>query len=176
MATSFRRLAGFLITAVMLAAPSARADDLLHVRVESPYLGSVVARASDRSARLRGLIAEIDGTNVIAHLACAHFSRSTLRGRTLLVAANQDVRYVRVQVDCMLQESELVAIVGHELQHVAEIAADAEVVDGRSLGALYRAIGFSACGFGQSEQFETEDAIRVGARVREEFFRSPAAH
>jgi hypothetical protein len=176
MPTSFRRLVGFLITAATLAAPSARADGLVRVRVESPYLRSLVARATDRSAKLRGLIGQIEGTNVIVHLVCERFSRSTLRGRTLLGMANQHVRYVRVQVDCMLQERELVAIVGHELQHVAEIAAAAEVVDGRSLSALYRAIGFPTCGFGQSEQFETGNAIRVGERVREEFSRSAAAH
>ena len=176
MPTSFRRLVGFLITAAMLAASSARAEGLVRIRVDSPYLRSVVARASDRSAKLRDLIGLIEGTNVIAQVGCERFSRSTIRGRTLLVTATQGVRYVRVQVDCMLQESELVAIVGHELQHVAEIAAAADAVDGRSLSTLYRAIGFPTCGFGQPEQFETDEAMRVGERVREEFSRSAAAH
>src|SRR5438309_688025 len=132
MATSFHRFAASTIAMLMLVAHSAGAADVERVRIESTYLQGVVARAAAHSQTLRDLIDDIQHSNVIAYVACEHFLSVTLRGRTRFVSGGQDVRYVRDEVDCMQTPIDVIAIVGHELRHVAEIADVTMVIDDRS--------------------------------------------
>jgi hypothetical protein len=170
MATSLLRwIAVSLIAVVAVAGRSARAGDIARVRIESTYLQSIVSTAVDRSPTLRGLIDRIDASNVIVYVTCEHFRSLLLRGQTILMSGTATVRYVRVQIDCMLPATDLAAIVGHELHHVNEIAAAGTIVDSRSLRLLYGSIGFVTCGSWQSEHFETIDAVHAGERVREEY-------
>lgn len=173
---SFVRRVAATLGVFIAAAGTARADRIERVRAAPAYLQSVIANASERSPLLRNLIQRIDESNLIVHVTCEQFRDVTLRGRTVLVWGNHDVRYVRVQVDCILPIVDLVAILGHELQHVAEIAAADTVVDARSFVALYKSIGFPSCGSWLSEQYETEEAKRAGERVRFEYARKAAAH
>jgi hypothetical protein len=138
------------------------------IRVESRRIRSELSHALDRSSTLREIIQKIQRSDVIVHVTCERFSALTLEGRTVWASAGPDVRYVRVQVDCMLATQRLVAILGHEFQHVAEIAAAPDVVDERSFGRLFKSIGYS-CGGTSSEQFETEKALDAGERVRREY-------
>jgi len=112
-------------------------------------------------------VTRIDASNVIVHVECARLHSFVLEGRTLFIVATRDVRYVRIQVDCLLVDRELTAIIGHELQHAAEIAAAPDVVDGRSFAGLLQKIGFLQC-CSTSERYETNAAIDAGGRVRNE--------
>ncbi len=170
------RIAASTIAVLVLAAGAARAESITRLRIESTYLRAVVADVRERSPTLRRLMTQVDESNVIAYLICERFAGGTLRGRTFLTSGNHDARYVRVHVDCMLPRIDLVAIVGHELQHVAEIAVTDAVVDGRSFGALYKIIGFPTGGFRLWEQFETMAAVRAGERVRQEYAGRTIAH
>jgi hypothetical protein len=161
-----RRLTAFVF-GFLVAAGRAGADDMERLRTDSTYLQTIIAETVHRSPTLRSIIREIDASNVIVHVTCAHMKRTTLEGRTLWVSASPEVRYLRVQVDCMLPRFELAAIVGHELQHVAEVARANGVVDQRSFGRLFSVIGFSTCR--TEEQFETDGAILAGERVRQEY-------
>jgi hypothetical protein len=138
------------------------------IRVESGRLHTQLARVTDRSPTLRAIVGQIEQSNVIVHVNCEHFVSVTLEGRTVWGSAGPDVRYVRVQIDCMLPNQRLVAILGHELQHVAEIAAAPEVVDTRSFTRLFTTIGYS-CGARWPERYETSQALEVGERVRQEY-------
>jgi hypothetical protein len=168
MATHATRLLAAAMFALVLA-PVTRsdADEMKRVRADSTYLLTIMADAADRSPTFRAIVQQIEASNVIVHVACERLNSAILQGRTMWVAAGPGVRYVRVQVECMLTRTELVAIIGHELQHVAEIAAANDVVDRRSFARLYNTIGFSTCRFG--EQYETDRAIHAGERVRQEF-------
>src|SRR5262245_32350696 len=98
----------------------------------NPFLQSVLADASGRSPLLAAIVGAIDASDIIVHLTCEHFTVSSLEGRTMWVSGNRDARYLRVQIDCLLPHTRLVAILAHELQHVAEVASAREVVDERS--------------------------------------------
>lgn len=162
-----RRAAAAVFGIVLLSATQSGAGDIKHIRAESTYLQSIVADALDRSLTLRAIVQQIDASDVIVHVTCEQLNSSILQGRTMWVSASAGVRYLRVQVECMISRPDLVAILGHELQHVAEIAAATDVVDRRAFARLYEAIGFSTCRF--REQYETDRAIRAGERVRQEF-------
>lgn len=168
MADTTGRIVACMMGVLLAAASLSRADDLKHVRTEVSYLHTVFEHAVSRSSTLSTIVERIDRSNVIAYVTCEHFISVTIEGRTMWVAAVHDVRYVRVQVDCLLPRHRLVAILGHELQHVAEVAAAPDVVDVRSFGRLFGSIGFSICHF--VEQFETPAAIEAGERVRREVF------
>jgi hypothetical protein len=162
-----RLLAASMFGFVLMSAAQSRADDMKRIRTDSAYLQVLVADAGDRSPTLRAIIQQIEASDVIVHVTCEHLNSATLQGRTMWASASPGVRYLRVQVECMISRLELVAILGHELQHVAEIAAASDVVDRRSFARLYSTIGFSTCRI--AEQYETNGAIRAGERVRQEF-------
>ena len=144
------------------------AQSVPRIRVESGRLRTELAHVIDRSPTLRGIVGQIEQSDVIVHVTCEHFVSVTLEGRTVWGSAGPDVRYVRVQIDCMLPDQRLVTILGHELQHVAEIAAAPDVVDTRSFTRLFKTIGFS-CRVRWPEQFETAQALAAGERVRQEY-------
>ena len=168
MATRATRLLAVSMIGFLLA-PATRsdADEMKRIRTDSTYLRTVVAEAAVRSPTLRALVRQIEESDVIVHVTCEHLNSAMLEGRTMWVSATPSARYLRVQVECMLTRTALVAILGHELQHVAEIAAAVDVVDRRSFARLFNTIGFSTCGF--AEQYETSGAMRAGERVRQEF-------
>jgi hypothetical protein len=142
--------------------------DVPRIRVESRHLRAELSLVIDRSPTLRSIVQHIEESDVIAYVTCERFASVMLEGRTAWGAASPEVRYVRVQIDCMLPTQRLVAILGHELQHVAEIAAAPEVVDPRSFAKLFKSIGYS-CGSSASEEFETARALEAGERVRREY-------
>jgi hypothetical protein len=141
------------------------------IRPASPYLKTVIATGRDRSATLRSLVERIEQSNVIVYLTCTTFASVTMAGRTFLVSAGPDFRYVRVQLLCQQPLPGLVAIIAHELQHVVEIASAAWVVDDRSFERLFSMIGFSTCLARPSNQFETGAALETGARAHSELLR-----
>lgn len=155
------------ICALCLVPGRPHADERSRVRTESAYLHAVLAEATERSSTVSTLIDRIQTSNVIAHLECGHFTSLTLQGRTIFVLAKSDVRFVRVQINCGLARPDLMAIIGHELQHVAEIAGAPDVVDQPSFVRLLRAIGFARNGTPQ-EEYETEAALQAKERVSRE--------
>jgi len=123
----------------------------------------------ERSVLFRALVERIKQSDVIVHLTCSRFKRTRLSGQTLLASAGPDVRYLRVQVDCQLSDPALVSVIGHELQHVVEIASAPSVVDDKSFARLFQTIGFSTCLSPEADRFETAAALKSGERVRTEY-------
>jgi hypothetical protein len=83
------------------------------------------------------------------------------------MAAAGGRRYLAISVDPKYAGCQLTALLGHELQHAAEIAGEPSVVDARSLAAVYRRIGF-ASGRWEQERYESRAAIDVGRQVMRE--------
>jgi len=162
-------IAVFMSVLVLVCPTRSRAEmpqGVPRIRVESRHARELLAAAIGRSPTLQNLVQQIERSNVIVYVTCKHFDSVTLQGRTMWGAASADARYVRVQVDCMLVNQQLVTILGHEFQHVVEIATAPDVVDEDGFARLFRTIGYASCG---REQFETGKALETGARVREEY-------
>ena len=145
-----------------------RAEGFEHIRPQSSLLKTAILTAFDGSPTFRSIVERIEGSDVIAHVTCGYFKTSSVVGRTMLAAAGPDVRYVRVQILCDQSPPALVAMVAHELQHVAEIASALAVIDDNSFVRLYRTIGFPTCLSTEVGQFETPAAVEAGQRVRAE--------
>jgi hypothetical protein len=138
------------------------------IRVPIRHLESWIAEGLARSATLRGLVERLDRAHVIVYFGVNPLGAGML-GRTQIMGAGGGFRYLHIDVDDRGQRIPVLSIVGHELQHAAEIADDPSVVDEPTLAALYERIGTEK-GFRQNRTrwFETDAAIEAGRRVYSE--------
>jgi hypothetical protein len=125
---------------------------------------SLLQDARERSATIRSLLDRLDGSDVIVYLQRNVFERPEVKGRTSLITAVPDARFLRVIVRSALADDRGVEMLGHELQHVHEIAQEPRIRSERHLQQYLNVIGFE-CG---TSRFETEAAILVERQVRTE--------
>lgn len=123
---------------------------------------SLLQDARERSATIRTLLDRLDGSDVIVYLQRGVFEREEIQGRTSLITAVPDARFLRVIVRSALADERAVEMLGHELQHVHEILQEPLIRSEATLREYLKVIGFE-CGTGR---FETEAAIRVERQVR----------
>lgn len=127
----------------------------------------------DRSPTLRALVDRIERSQVIVYLEMEPRLRRRLSGCLTWVAAVDRFRYVRASINPDLAFDQQIAAVGHELQHVLEIAEHPDVVSEPSLIALYRRIGLQRPYGGLD--WDTIAARDTGSVVRRELARMPTA-
>ena len=164
-----------LSSLLLLPAAHARAQaaGYQRVRTDSRYLRLVVASGIERSPTFRRIVDRLEQSDVIVEVQCGHFTGSQRAGRTVLLSANANVRYVLVEVACWATTGPSLHMIGHELRHALEIAEAPWVVDGPTLSQLYQNIGFPTLGTAAREtfgEFETENALEAGERVHHELF------
>ncbi len=136
-----------------------------HVRTMDKRLRSVIDEGLARSASFRGLIARLDGSDVIVYVAPECPMSSRLFGRLTLLGMGGDRRYVNVRISCMLPVAQQIAALGHELRHAVEIADAPSVVDNASLAAEYRRVGFASRAVRRGDGYESRAAIDAAHQV-----------
>jgi hypothetical protein len=94
-----------------------------------------------------------------------------IEGRLISLARAHQVRYVRIQLALRGSAEDMIALLGHELQHATEVADAAGAADADSLLALYQRIG-TRHGEGQ---YDTVAAEEMGRTVRRELLSMPSA-
>ena len=141
------------------------------VRVMSPALGDAFKVGMKRSATFRAIVDEIEASNVVVYLV-AETQMETRAAHVGLLGAGGGRRYVKVSVDPRYKGCTLVGLIGHELQHAAEIAADPSVDSVARLRALYQRIGFLVCE-GSHECFDTNEAVEAGRLIEAEMTAGP---
>ena len=147
-----------------------------HVRYADAVIAAAIARGLD-APLFAELLASIERSDVIVYL-----ERGTCRGRgtgmTEFLTAAGDVRYARITLNIGRLGDAEVALVGHELQHVVELAKAASVRDIRAYRELYESIGYPTAGRA-SASFETDAAQKTAWRILEQLRRGvslPATH
>ena len=85
------------------------------------------------------------------------------------IARSATDRFVRIQLNADCSDQTLVALLGHELQHVVEVADHPEVQSPEDLRAFYRRTGMRT----GPDTFDSEEARQTGYLVRAEIFRKP---
>lgn len=139
-----------------------------HLRGLDPYARWLIDSALLRSSTVRQLAVRLDASDVIAYVQIVAIPART--ARTALINGDGPMRYLLVSLHRAETPDRLIELLGHELQHVSEIAAAPHVRDDRALGELYRRIGMSLIA---SNRFETVAAQLVARRVRRELAASP---
>lgn len=133
-------------------------------------LMSLVDQGLARSATLRDLVRHLERAQVIVYLSKGTLPPAT-EGRTRLLTAANGWRYLSIDFDWRLANFDLIARLGHELQHATEIADCMEVVDEPSLAALYERIGTrQSHAMSPITTYETTRALEVGRQIYRELF------
>ena len=160
-----------LLTLLPAAHAQAQERGLQRVRTESRYLRLVLASGIERSPTFRAIVDLLEHSDLIVEVQCGHFVTSQQGGRTVLLSAQPQVRYVLVELACWAENGPSLHMLAHELRHALEIADEPWVHDSATLAQLYQAIGFptrSIAAFEMFGAFETSDAIAAGERVHHE--------
>jgi hypothetical protein len=127
---------------------SARADELLQDAVR-------------RSTTIGGLLSMIEASDVLVFLDVV-YDPSALLGRTTVIGATVQARLLHVALSGRVPPDRLVELLGHELEHVVEIARTPEIRDTYTLARAYERLGWQF----ESGHFETEAARYTELQVR----------
>jgi hypothetical protein len=134
-----------------------------HVRAVDARMGGAIAGGLRRSTTFAQLVLALDRSDVIVYIETARGMPSALAGRMLIAPGPAGQRYLRIQIAAAPRGNELIALVGHELQHALEVAESPGVRDEASLIALYEAIGHGTQG---PHRYDTMAAQNAGRKVR----------
>jgi hypothetical protein len=134
------------------------------VRSESPWLRVAIAEGNEKSPTFRRVVEAINSTNGIVYVqegdcrrrvrACLHLSMETAGGN----------RFLRIFVDrAKLQGCELIALIGHELQHTLEVLGNPHIRTWRQMYAMFDLRGRTIY-----DTFESDAAMTVEMQVEKE--------
>jgi hypothetical protein len=124
---------------------------------------AVIIEAAARSKTFRDLVDQIGTTDGVVYVAegqCGYGVHACLLHRMTAMGAH---RVLRILVDPRTADRDLMAFVGHELQHAVEVLSNRNVRSSGAMTLLYKRI-CNACG----SRFETDAAIGAGNFVRAE--------
>jgi len=165
------RLLSFASLLLLLASPApaqeTSAQSYTHIRTAKTQLRAVMSSGMHVSPTLRTIVEQIESSDVIAYVDLHLLTAPGVAAQTQFVNAAGGKRYVRVVIDSRFNGTVLLGLLGHELQHVAEMAGEPSIVDHRSLAAFYRRTGFRSPA-GGTNRFESAAAIMAGRRVMNE--------
>jgi hypothetical protein len=142
-------------------------DDMAIARIRStdPVLSVLIDRAAAQSSTFQQLRTAIQRSNGIVQVEkgnCRHGVRACLLMWMEIAESN---RFLRIVIDRRKGDSDVdvMASIGHELQHAVEALSESGITDGRG---LYNFFGRLAPTI--DHPFETIAAIDVGGAIRRE--------
>ena len=146
------------------AADPARAP---RVRVRTPALESVFRTALDRSPTFHALVSELEESDLIVYVDRDLMLRPSVHGGITFAGEGEGVRYLNVWLNPRNTTRQMMATLGHELQHAVEVARATHVRSGEAFLRHYRHIGVR----GASDNWDTREAREAGRLVAREIAR-----
>lgn len=168
MARTHLRLTLILLAAT--ASPVAAELSYSHVRARHPKVEPFLREAIDRSPLVRQLVATLDASDVIVYLEMWPMLGAAHRGAIVFAADAGGFRYLRIRLNPANPPDQMIAAIGHELQHAVEIAQAPWVRSSRDVGAYYQRIGVPGAG---GKGWDTHAAREAGQLVRRELRDDP---
>jgi hypothetical protein len=141
---------------------------IARIRSTDPVLAALIGRGAAQSSTFQQLRTAIQRSNGMVQVEkgnCRHGVRACLLMWMEIAGSN---RFLRIVIDRRKGDSDVdvMASIGHELQHAVEALSESGITDGRS---LYNFFGRLAPTIG--DPFETTAAIDVGDAIRRELRR-----
>jgi len=124
----------------------------------------VLDRAKAWSPSVRTLADRIERSDLVVYIRMDGLL-TRHKGETRFISSAPGARYVMVGLSPRADERDHVAMLGHELQHVSEIADAPEARDVLAVEALFRRIGWPGS---SANGYETGRAIDMGRQVARE--------
>jgi hypothetical protein len=151
----------------------ASTDVTRHVRSSNHALLQLIDEGAERSTTFRRLVDAINMSSTIVYVEFGFCAFGHLDGCLLPhVIDSHGARFVRVVVTpdkTRRSHDQLLALIGHELQHVVEMTEHDEVVDVRSMESMFARIGTPLKTAGRG--YETSAARDAGDAVLSEVSR-----
>jgi hypothetical protein len=151
-----------------------RVDGVPRVRSSDSRVIRLIAEGVDRSPTFRQLVDDIDASNLIVYVEFGICSFGRIRG--CLVpglggsAADRYLRVIVINDRNLANDDRLVALIGHELQHVRELLGHGDLRNTNDMKAVLSQIGWKIPG---EQGYETDGARRAGAAVLRELTSAP---
>ena len=139
------------------------------VRSMSNGVADLVHRTAVRSPTVAAMLKAIEASDVILQIDF-RLDPALPRAVTTFVGLSGAVRYVRMVINPRLPPRLRMELLGHELQHVLEIASNPAIRDQASMRVAFSAMGWLE---GANGSYETAAALRVERQVRSELMSSP---
>ena len=140
--------------------PSSRRE--YHVRTADPRVREWIDAGARESRTFGVLLDRLAASDVIVYVQLINRIRSGADGQLLFVTSTGTARYLRIELVARGDRSQIISVLGHELQHAVEIASARWVKDNRAMSTLYRRVG------DMSTRYESLDARITGERIRYE--------
>ncbi|MEP7310232.1 MAG: hypothetical protein ABJA98_32410 [Acidobacteriota bacterium] len=144
------------------AASAADSAGMPRVRSGHAYIRAMIEEAAERSDTFRRLVKAVEATDGIVYVEqgkCGHSVRACL---TLHVTPAADFRILRVMVDARQPDWNVMASIGHELQHALEVLGEASLKTSEAVFLFYNRVT------SRTDTFETSAAIAAGNAVHSE--------
>ena len=108
-----------------------------HVRATDSLMRAWIASGANESRTLRELLAQLVASDIIVHVQLVDRIPGGASGQLFFVTATPTARYLRAEIVRGESRTDTIALIAHELQHAAEVAAAPRVRDSKSLSTLY---------------------------------------
>jgi hypothetical protein len=136
-----------------------------HVRSTDPRVQEWLRIGAAESQTFRSLLNLLGESDLIVHVQVV--DRLATAGQTYFVTSTATTRYVRIEVMHRSSLAEIVALIGHELQHAVEIAEEPRIRDRQALALFYKGMpGNSMTG----TEYDSVAARVMEDRVRREMW------
>ena len=136
-----------------------------HVRTTDRNVERLLRIGIERSPTFASLMWHLNASDVIVYIERVPTLPTTLAGRLLMMPMHNNQRYLRIQITMAGTQNELVALIGHELQHAVEVADATDVSTESALVRLYKRIGSESH---DAHCYETDAAQSTARVVRKE--------
>lgn len=152
------------LVGTLQAEPRGPANPWARVRATNARVEKLLSLGLDRSATFRQLVRRIEASDVIVYIEARNDMRDDVGASMRFITKSPSDRYVRVLLNARHNEPTLVALLGHELQHVVEVAEHPEVGSADDLRNYYRQGGLRT----GPDSFDSVAARQTGYAVRDE--------
>jgi len=146
-------------------------DPLVRVRPTNELGRKVMNAGLAGSETFRRLVQRLEQSDVIVYVQLQPMMPSEIGGLLEFMGGSGTERYLKVTVGSLHHLNVMVALLGHELQHAAEVADAPSVRSPREFAAFYRRIGLPS-GVGR---YDSVAARAAGQRVQSELRGRPDA-
>jgi hypothetical protein len=140
-----------------------------HVRVRHAALEPFLREAIEKSITTRKMVATLDASDVIVYLELLPRMPGSLPAGLGFAGSGGRFRYLRIALNPTNTRRQMMAMIGHELQHAVEIAAEPTIRSRRDLQKHYKRIGIAGA---VDDMWDTEAARDTGRLVSREVKRS----
>ena len=155
----------------LLPASAARGQDSQARPAIAPHVRPIGSRAAYTLERglalsptLRNLVDQLEHSDLIVYIAEDRRRAGHSDASIQFIGAASGFRFVRVTVTISLGLPQRVALLGHELQHALEVAANPEIRDRDSFLRYYEQFGKDVHWLA----FDSAAALETGERIRRE--------